>query len=648
MPIFAVLALVMCFALWPRDRDEGRGPAAPVQAAEEEEAGTTPGDELAAPQGQAPSDERVVLQSDPAAAERGTSPPSEAGPAPLVPVRGRVLDVQGGPLVGVRVRLEGAGVSDPSDGSGAFVLEIPADHRALESGGEIETADPAHVTLCHSLLDGSSRDREHIIVAAPRLVLAGRVTDDADLALAGARVAIEYEGYIRDFPVPLDRNVRRRVETRSDEEGRFRLDDAPAIRGGVVTASKEGYQSGGAELPTVSREDLILILAEEQAQAELVLEGLVLLPDRQPAPGAKVHFDSASTKTDEAGRFRLAYDPEETFEEATALVAARVGYGPAVVRDFGAVMNASRPSGPAAQELVLAEDLSISGRVLDVHGQPLRGWRLALLDGAALSRWQIPITTVENLALGPSFPVSSAVDGSFTLSGLEDREYRVHAWDPDSLVRIESGPVAAGTRDLELRVPPDAVHPRVAGRVVTRTGVPVAKARVQVGLATVRAEYGFSTDSGAEAWTDDDGRFELTDVPRDPDGRVHLDIHSDNVLPEKYWFDDEQPVEDLVLSVAARCHYQVEVAADASVEEGLVLHMLDEAGNPLNIYQLHGQGWSSMNNQQLIRGTNGIRVVSEDARTLRLTRGVTHESELVSERPVVLTPGTVTPIPIRD
>ena len=230
-----------------------------------------------------------------------------------------------------------------------------------------------------------------------------------------------------------------------------------------------------------------------------------------------------------------------------------------IVEGFGAIVNDGLPHAPPLQELVLGQDLAIAGRVIDADGKPLSGWRVALQGTTELSHGRLPVVAAETL--GGAGAVITGARGRFRVGGLLERDYALQAWDKDTLLMIKGVAVPAGTDDLELRLAPDALHPRVAGRIVTRAGRPVAQARVRVSAVTYRTESGFSSDTGAETLTDADGRFELADVPRE---LVYLDLDAENILPERYWFDDGQPVDDLVLSVPARVHFQVEIPADAA------------------------------------------------------------------------------------
>src|SRR5262249_23580885 len=68
--------------------------------------------------------------------------------------------------------------------------------------------------------------------------------------------------------------------------------------------------------------------------------------------------------------------------------------------------------------------------------------------------------------------------GEFTLGGLLPRSYTLRVMDLASLVHAELGPFAAGSTDLVLVLKLDGVYPRVAGRVVSGSGQPVAGVRV--------------------------------------------------------------------------------------------------------------------------------------------------------------------------
>src|SRR5262249_42527885 len=156
--------------------------------------------------------------------------------------------------------------------------------------------------------------------------------------------------------------------------------------------------------------------------------------------------------------------------------------------------------------------------------------------------------------------------------GLLDRPYRVTAMDPRTLLRTEEGPIAAGGEGVILRMPADTLYARVAGRVVSRSGRPIAGARVFPMCDAFRTQLKegmapTSHQASEQVQTDAQGRFELRRVPK---SLVYLRIEGEGLIPLEYGRGGELPrdrIEDLAITVDLRCHFKIELADPTSADE---------------------------------------------------------------------------------
>jgi hypothetical protein len=95
-------------------------------------------------------------------------------------------------------------------------------------------------------------------------------------------------------------------------------------------------------------------------------------------------------------------------------------------------------------------------------------------------------TTLEAFLTGATGPwetpvhCTAAVDGAFALEGLLERTYAVFAFDPRTLDGAGPVELRAGEEHGELRLARGSPRP-VAGRVVSRSGVPLPGVRVTLG-----------------------------------------------------------------------------------------------------------------------------------------------------------------------
>lgn len=141
-------------------------------------------------------------------------------------------------------------------------------------------------------------------------------------------------------------------------------------------------------------------------------------------------------------------------------------------------------------------------------------------------------------------------------------------------------------------------------------------------LVTRRTEVGSSWRTGrSEALTDEDGRFELADVPRPP---VMLELRGEGILPADCELEGER-VDDLEIEVTQRCHFRVDLGA--GVPDGVVAALEDAAGERLTIFRFKAGGWSDFSHLELKEDAANVLAAGEDARTLVLSAGSGTERE---------------------
>jgi hypothetical protein len=455
-------------------------------------------------------------------------------------------------------------------------------------------------------------------------------------------------------------DVRWRVETEGD--GTFDLAEAPAIGGAELRVHHDGYKSWIEPAPQTSRADVVVVL-EQPAAAGHVLEGVVVDQSETPVEGALVSMGIDTAITDANGEFSFELDAEETFNRLVAryvkvdqskLLAVKQGYLPG---EHTAELDADgHPVWPERVVVRLGgEPLELAGVVVDDEGEPQPGVRVWVADPTFFGGLGDPeagrfprMTHVESMLTGsePGWHWVETDDaGRFELGGLLRRRYAVQAMNPDNLLRTEVTEVDAGRRDVRIVLSSEAVWATLRGRVADSRGEPIEGVDVfpmcDAFMTRIQGRVAGTSHATAEGTrTDAEGRFELTEVPRN---LVYLRLEGAQTVPLEWGRHIEgglaglvgQDHDDLTITLGRRCHFRVELAR---ADEADQIAVLDAAGNPLEISEFRGNGRREAGRQPLTDGRSNPLAVADTATTLVLYSG----DREVRRVPLALTPGEQT------
>ncbi len=545
----AVAALALLVGLPLVLRDDGASP--PTDASRERR----PDSALAAPASDTSAGsggERVAEPAPaPALAPAVASTPPAAPPAPWT-LRGAVRALDGTAVADVEVAYERASgdvafarpagaATARSDATGSFTLALAAD---VDGPGRLTVDDPFWAPVGRPYVGergDPSNDRALVVAVAPKRTWDGRVVDVSGAPIAGAVVAIGLAGALHlhaldlgDAVVHVSSSI---AETRTDEAGAFRFDGVGHVEGATIEASRAGFESSSIALPREPAFDLVLVLAASDL-AGRVLHGRVLDAAGVPVFDAHVSLGERSASTDSDGRFALPLGSR--FERGVLRAAKRGAGGSAMPYAWAELEPGARRERPLV--LVLpSEPPSIRGIVVDAAGKLAAGalvWtpdttHFGDVDFEHGGRWITGVGTLEGVVGGQSGPWERSVEamadeqGRFELRGLLPREYEVFALDPETLAF--AGPVRAHPERAPARLvlAPASGRP-IAGRVVSRTGEPLAGVRVGVvrRFDWTRPERAIDPWQGSplvppdavrrldgRATTDAEGRFALNAVP---------------------------------------------------------------------------------------------------------------------------------------
>jgi len=579
--------------------------------------------------------ERAALPMRASAAEPvDEAPAASTDTAPWLVVRGRAVGVRGQPLGGVAIATDSA----PGDAlattanDGTFEVELARPDAAPWATHpdrvELLVSDPDLVTLWRASVREANAAREHVIVATPFVSIEGSVVEAGLTPVADARVRLSrLSTKLYGFPFALDMARLVELQRSTDDAGRFRFERFPEAPGLRLYVFADGYETAKLDVDE-AEPPFVVQLSRSADSGGRFVDGIVVDERRAPVAGATVRLANAETTSDADGLFRIAAD---WVEPETPLCAAKRGFLPGLIGDFGALLEKEGGDvGPV--ELVLGgAPLDLRGRVVGPDGEPCARWRVSLVDETEVSQMAIPITTAESLARAGKSVVRTKRDGSFHLTGLFPRDYTLQAWDPDTLFRAEAV-VAAGSQDVVLRA---ALETRddARGVVVSARGEPLPGIEVELCLDTRKNAVGSSHAGGATTITDASGAFAFDAVPRD---WVYLRLRGEGILPARFDLPAAESSVPHTVEVARRCHFRIEPADPSRPAESV--EFLDAGGAGLQVSRFQANGMSAFSWAPLANGRSEVLSVSERATTAVIRRGGVE----VARESIVLDPEIVT------
>jgi len=407
----------------------------------------------------------------------------------------------------------------------------------------------------------------------------------------------------------------------SGPDGRFELAGVPLVAGLELVTTCAAFLEDRRAPPPHDELALEIVLRRAEEDPERLI-GRVVDPAGDGVEGAWVAIGTSSTRSGPGGSFALELAEARADEGDGVLRAVKAGYLPAAV-------PAARLAG-SAEPLVLQlgpPPPSIQGRVVDARGEPVPGalvWTDEETHFGYISPEGAELTvtmgaTVEGILRGDpwTFRVRADAAGRFELAGLLARDYRVRAFDPARLV-LATATFPAGAQDAELRLPDEELVARVAGRVTSLSGAPLAGVRVVLARPALGRGPADLLES-PPAVTDADGRFAFERVSRAVDA-VLVQDRGLGLEGFRHPIAQSDDLEHLALAVPLNVHVQV----DAGEAEGFDhAALLDARGERLMLSVEHGDHAYGMSEVALDRGRSETFSVSELATTLvLLSQGV--------------------------
>jgi hypothetical protein len=466
-----------------------------------------------------------------------------------------------------------------------------------------------------------------VIVVARAVRLAGVVLDGERRPLASAEVAVAPPFDLRArFDTVLDSSSLVATRTRTDAEGRFEIAAAPLVPDSRLETTHATFLDDSRALPDHDELALEIVLRPARAEPKRLV-GTVVDALGLPVEGAWVGLGVLSARTGSSGAFafdleastgRMAFPGHET----TPLRAVKAGHLSAEI---------PRPlDGRWPDPLVLTlggPPPSIEGRVVGPDGRPVAGaevWtseeaRFGFVEAAQGERTMKVLATVESIQRGEGFSkrAKADADGRFELKGLLARDYRVHALDKKTMLATTET-LSAGVRGVEIEMPREELAGRVAGRVKSLSGEPIAGARVVLERRTAGAQGAEVERLQSEAATTDaEGRFEFEGVARAANSLL---VSGDEIDLTGFHqaIAAGADLEELEVSVPLRVRAQIDAGAEADFTR---CEVLDAAGKRLNLSLYHGTVAFSMQAIHVQQGRSEVFSVSEEAQTLVLFQG---------------------------
>jgi RNA polymerase sigma-70 factor (ECF subfamily) len=586
---------------------------------------------------------------------------------PRTRARGRVLDIRGNPIAGLRVRAHdralphrdgdsirwrvgfaGRGIlldpdlerrlrEDPS-----FVEELVSENgnpqglRDVLLGVDLSvTASTATDGTFELLVPGTDIDVEsddlgwvfasdgwmnlrtlRIFIAAPAIDVSGTVVDPSASPIGGAHAVFGViPDMLEEFPFTLEAPLGpRNWMSITDAEGKFQLPRIPAIPRGRILGSKEGFRMSYADLPEHSADDLRIVLSPEKPRSRPHVRGMVLDEEGTRVIGATVRLGQDGATTNSLGEFDLVVTT--TPNAGTPLSATKPNRQAAVLERFDEQFSGDQEGVEGVVLRLGGEALAITGTILDAEGRPCSGWKVDLEDGTPCGNYTVNLEAATTGRMNERKAPETDSAGRFRVGGLRNRPYRLRAWSERTCLVLVSDPLAAGSIDVEVRVPSDAIRSLLRGSVVSKRGLPVPAAEVCIARVTSRSPGGgYSSVTCRSVLTDAFGRFELSDMPR---RNVLLSVQASMIDTVNLEIPAEASGNDVRIEVDVQCRFRLEPRAEDSFDRFVVF---DSRGQVVRVTV--NTPFSTSIANEVHRSEKGfpICMTSEEAAFLTLFRG---------------------------
>ena len=570
---------------------------------------------------------------------------------PSTSVKGRVVDLSSTPVAHVEVERKWASGSAQLPG-----VELPRDRLMSATDGTFNYAPVRGEVLVVSsgayatVLAGVARQggQGPVVVVAPRVPIAGIVVDAAGDPVEGADIwknthahAFEALGALTEATT----GVRRHAMT--DALGGFSIEGVGDSAAGYLMISAKGFPSKFHQLPRGGDRSLRIVL-ERGPDGATDVQGTVVFSDGEPAAGAWVSAGAVATRAEEDGRFHVDASGPGVFATSTSapvrLVAVAERRG-ATVLELPSI--AERDSWPKDIVLIIEDEFrTITGHVVDESGQPVQGARVRVADSTSLgmipieegaqsfrrmSVEQLSARAIDTLATSPHAGATSQTgDGSFAVTGLLDRDYRLEAFVRSGTLATMSAPIRAGSRDVVLVVDRRLLG-RIGGTLVDRTGARVPGVTVAVARDKIDGEDHVGFDIGSSVVTDSEGSFALENVATTD---VFLRFTGESIVPElRRALPEGANLEELELRVGMRCHVRFQWGEWLGRAD--TMRLVDDGDAELTPLLLRGNSIAPMGEVVIGEGGSGLLAVPDTAATAVFYSA----GEEVGRAPVRFSPG---------
>lgn len=484
---------------------------------------------------------------------------------------------------------------------GGFAIDVPGSIAAFE------LVDDGYALV----MAGVSESYEGLVLlVAPTVRFAGSVVDEQAVPVASARLLAQgVDAAITKLPFSFEPTIYPfAAEFESDEHGHFDLDRIARFPGARVQVVVGEQYVADVEVPATDTTDVVLVARVKPVRAKPRVRGVVLDERGAGVAGAEVRMGGRNALSDESGRFDLE---EENFELESEIVAIKRGFAPGWVAGIGKELREKRLvenieirlRGPA---------LSITGRALDAKGEPLEDWLVSLEDTVKYPTMGIPVEFAAAGLYGNEDRPQTDGDGRFEIGGLAPQRYRIRLVDRESGIVHASDPIEAGARDVEIRLPADALRDKIRGHVVSTLGAPVAGAEIAI-LYPLTEGRGFSSSGYAQKTrSDSDGEFEFDDVPR---RHLKLGVMGRSVRGRNFDIPDDVDPNDVVLTLTVEQRFQLEVPDEERIDG---FEILDRAGRTEHVNGILAHGESQQARMPRDGADFPVCEVSEEGATIVL------------------------------